>query len=51
MQAGWFDPIRLDRRPLAEVLDDHIPADDNPRWKRERRETSIKRVAKGYDPL
>lgn len=45
-----IDPLRFDRRPTEEVINDRIPWECK-RWKREMREVNIKRVAKGYDTL
>lgn len=47
-EAGlvYVDPLRLDKRPLHEIMDDEIPF-DCPRWKQEMREHSVKLSAKG----
>ncbi len=33
MRRSGFDPIRLDKRPLAEILDDEIPYE---KWEKEK---------------
>jgi hypothetical protein len=34
MKRGGIDPISMDRRPLSQILDDHIPYE---RWEQEKK--------------